>query len=524
MSGTAIPNNWITATVAGVAQSIQYGHTASALETDTGPRFLRITDIQAGRVDWASVPSCNIEPHEVEKYRLQPGDVVFARTGATTGKSFLIGHCPPAVFASYLIRLRMKDGVVPAYLYFYFQSTDYWRQIEAGKRGIGQPNVNATTLGRIAFPLAPVPQQRRVVAKIEELFSDLDAAVAALQRVRANLKRYRGAVLKAAVEGRLTESWRRQNPPAEPADLLLARILDEQRKSWERDQLRKYADTRKTPPANWRNRYADPPAPPAASEQARIPSEWCWATTEQLGKVQLGRQRSPRNRSKDHSTKYIRAANITEQGLDLSDLLDMEFLPSERATYELRRGDIVLSEASGSADQVGKPALWADEVGSCCFQNTVIRLRPHGVNSAYLLVVFMHFYFNKVFSRIAAGVGINHLSAGKFSKIAIPVPPLDEQQEIVNEVERHISVIRVVESGIAHGLKRAARLRQGILKRAFNGKLVPQDPADEPAQKLVAQMRKPAPAFVSPVRDRQRAKQSGRPCRTTAPAGDLFGG
>src|SRR5207248_6853799 len=174
-----------------VSDSIQYGHTASAVAKPTGPKFLRITDIQNGAVDWDSVPSCDITREDVPKYRLANGDLVFARTGATTGKSFLIGECPDAVFASYLIRVRASKDIDPRYLAFFFQSPDYWRQIEQGKRGIGQPNVNGKTLGQIEVPLLPLKEQELIVAEIEKQFTRLDAGVASLKRVQVALKRYR---------------------------------------------------------------------------------------------------------------------------------------------------------------------------------------------------------------------------------------------------------------------------------------------------------------------------------------------
>jgi type I restriction enzyme S subunit len=174
--GRVVPNApWQMVRVKDVASSIQYGHTASAVSRIDGPRFLRITDIQDGQVDWDTVPSCDITAGEISKYRLAAGDLVFARTGATTGKSFLIGECPEAIFASYLIRVRVSPEVNSRYLAAFFQSPDYWQQIEAGKRGIGQPNVNGTVLGEVQFPLRPLPEQRRIVAEIEKQFTRLDA-------------------------------------------------------------------------------------------------------------------------------------------------------------------------------------------------------------------------------------------------------------------------------------------------------------------------------------------------------------
>src|SRR5262249_16052227 len=218
---------------------------------------------------------------EHSKYRLDTGDIVFARTGATTGKSFLIQQCPDAVFASYLIRLRMLEGVHPSFVQAYFQTNDYWRQIEGGKRGIGQPNGNGKTLGQIQLPIAPTNEQRRIVQKIEELFSTLDAGVAALERVKANLKRYRAAVLKAAVEGKLTAEWRAKHPDTEPASKLLERILIERRQTWEADQLAKFAAAGKEPPKNWKDKYPKAAAP-ADGVLPEIPAGWALCSLEQL--------------------------------------------------------------------------------------------------------------------------------------------------------------------------------------------------------------------------------------------------
>jgi len=143
---------WKAEELTHLVERIDYGHTASAVDAPSGPRFLRITDIQDEHVDWSSVPSCEIASREIDQYRLSPGDIVFARTGATTGKSYLIQKCPEAVFASYLIRLRLRPGILPTYLFHFFQSADYWGQINQKKKGTGQPGVNSTILANSSCP------------------------------------------------------------------------------------------------------------------------------------------------------------------------------------------------------------------------------------------------------------------------------------------------------------------------------------------------------------------------------------
>ena len=147
-----------------LSASVDYGVTASANAAPIGPKFLRITDIQDDRVDWATVPYCGVTPAEAEGARLNPGDVVFARTGATTGKSYLLNGCPKgAVFASYLIRVRPRlTDVDPRYLAWYFQTPDYWQQITSNASGTAQPGVNATKLKSLSIPTPPLREQRRI--------------------------------------------------------------------------------------------------------------------------------------------------------------------------------------------------------------------------------------------------------------------------------------------------------------------------------------------------------------------------
>lgn len=161
-----------------IAEEIDYGVTASASDLEIGPKFLRITDIQEGLVDWNTVPYCEADPKKLASARLQPGDIVFARTGATTGKSFLINDCPDkAVFASYLIRVRPGPEVSASYLAHFFQSSDYWSQISLKTAGAAQPGVNASKLKELNIPLPPLEEQRRIAGV-------LDQAVA-LRRLRS---------------------------------------------------------------------------------------------------------------------------------------------------------------------------------------------------------------------------------------------------------------------------------------------------------------------------------------------------
>jgi type I restriction enzyme S subunit len=159
---------WKRVALGDFATSVDYGVTAAANLQPVGPKFLRITDIQDGAVNWDTVPWCECDARSAEASRLQAGDIVFARTGATTGKSFLIRECPlDAVFASYLIRVRVGDKADPRYVSHFFQTSDYWAQITKGARGVAQPGVNATTLKAIQVPLPPVAEQARIAEVLD---------------------------------------------------------------------------------------------------------------------------------------------------------------------------------------------------------------------------------------------------------------------------------------------------------------------------------------------------------------------
>jgi len=192
---------WKIKVVGDFCENPQYGYTESAIYEQVGPKFLRITDIQDGKVDWDSVPYCDC-PQPV-KYLLKPNDIVFARTGATTGKSFLINECPEAVFASYLIRIRVKHSILPEYLYMYFQSPDYWRQIADEKKGTGQPNVNGQKLANICVPIPTLDEQRYIVVYLRKLEAHVDTLQRLQFETQTELDALMPSILDKAFRGEL---------------------------------------------------------------------------------------------------------------------------------------------------------------------------------------------------------------------------------------------------------------------------------------------------------------------------------
>jgi type I restriction enzyme, S subunit len=428
-------------------------------------------------------------------------------------RSGLVGKGMHGALGSTLVRINFPL-MVNDYAFYFLQSK--FQQINTRAKGSGTPHVDPDLLWNYDFPIPPKNEQHRIVAKIEALFSELDKGIESFKTAREQLKIYRQALLKHAFSGKLTEQWRLENPDKlETTESLLQRIQTEREQRYQQ-QLKDWEKSPSIPLLQRGKRssskqeissIAEPippfvkggdggipkPKPPktlpplTAEELAELPelSEyWAWVKVGQIADVQLGRQRSPKNISNKFPTKYIRAGNITENGLNLDDVLDMEFDPQEKERFQLAYGDILLSEASGSASQVGKPAIWRDEIEDCCFQNTVIRVRSITLNE-YLYWVFKTYYVTGVFSNLSGGVGINHLSAGKLESMEIPIVGKFESEKILELMSEKLSVIENVDQTLTTSIQQAEALRQSILKKAFSGQLVPQDPNDEPASLLL---------------------------------------
>jgi len=498
--GMELPPGWMLATIEDLFWPLDDGRTLhqgwspqcekTPAPTDDDWGVLKTTAIQAGA--FLSQHNKHLPKHRDPRPQVEvkAGDILMTCAGPRVrcGVACLVRNTRPRLMMSgKMYRFRVPpDHMDARFLEAFLLTPKATAAIDKMKTGGSDSGLNLThdRFRPLPVPVAPLNEQRRIMDTIDELLSDLDAGVAALERVRAKLKHFRAAVLKAAVEGALTADWRTKHPDTEPACDLLARILAERRRRWEQAQLKKFKAAGKAPPKGWKDKYQEPVAPNSIGLPA-LPGGWSWATVEQTGEVQLGRQRSPKNISKKYPTKYLRAANITEQGIDLSDVLEMEFTPRERMRYQLHPGDLLLSEASGSPRQVGKPAICGKDHAEYCFQNTVIRHQPLLVECSYLLFVYKCYYATGVFATLSAGVGINHLSAAKFSQLSLPIPPSAEQLAIVEAVEDQLSVIDHLESDLEAKLKSAQALRQSILRHAFTGQLVPQVPSDEPASELL---------------------------------------
>jgi len=224
-----LPAKWVWTTVGNISDRIHYGYTAKSESAPVGPKLLRITDIQNDKVNWENVPYCKIDEKEKPKYLLEDGDFVFARTGATVGKNYLLcSKFPASVFASYLIRIIINERISKEFVSIFFKSSAYWRQITSDQIGIGQPNVNAQILSKIILPLPPPLEQMEIVKRINALFSLTDRIEKLLAAAGERAERLTQAILAKTFRGELVpteaELAREEGRSYEPASVLLTKI------------------------------------------------------------------------------------------------------------------------------------------------------------------------------------------------------------------------------------------------------------------------------------------------------------
>ena len=215
-----IPESWCWTTVSAISKSILYGVSESAKACGKY-RLLRITDIQNNNVQWNNVPYTDFDSNKAESYLLNDGDILFARTGATVGKSYLVqGLTEKAIYASYLIRVQTYDAVLPQYIKFYFESGYYWEQIEQESVGVGQPNVNGSILGNLQIPIPPIHEQNRIVLELTRWKDIIDAIEDGTIELESYVKQTKSKILDLAISGKLVP----QDPNDEPAIEILRRI------------------------------------------------------------------------------------------------------------------------------------------------------------------------------------------------------------------------------------------------------------------------------------------------------------
>jgi type I restriction enzyme S subunit len=498
MALPTLPLGWCwtaLATISRIAGGITKDKNRKQTASTRKVPYLRVANVQRGFLDLQEVKTILADEAEIKTLRLEKGDVLFTEGGDRDklGRGWVwneeIDEC---IHQNHIFRARPdRELAEPKFVSYHGNFFGQEWFTKTGKQTTNLASINKGVLSRFPIPLAPPNEQRRIVQKIEELFSKLDAGVAALERVKANLKRYRATVLKAAVEGKLTAEWRARHPDTEPASKMLERMLKERRRKWEEGQLAKYAAAGKEPPKAWKEKYKEPEKI-NSNVRPELPKAWCWTSlrtiAEVVGGITKGQKRHPTVVVR--SVPYLRVANVQRGFFDLAEVKYIDATEGEIRELRLIKGDVLFTEG-GDRDKLGRGWVWDEQIEESIHQNHIFRARLY---SLHVQPKFVSYYGNSVAQRYFVGQGVQttnlaSINLQKLGSLPIPLPPVEEQEQIVAEVERRLSIVDELEAQVGADLKRAGRLRQSILKKAFAGRLVPQDPRDEPAAKLLDRIR-----------------------------------
>lgn len=458
MSEVDLPEGWLNTTLESLTTDISYGYTASSTEKNIGPKMLRITDIQDNHVDWKSVPFCEIDESKVGKYLLRINDLVFARTGATVGKSYLIrSEPPPAVYASYLIRVRTASDECISMLAHFFNSSQYWQQITEFSAGIGQPNVNGTKLKNLIVPLPPLAEQKVIADKLDTLLAQVDNTKARLERIPEILKSFRQSVLAAAVSGKLTEEWRTTNTTEPIGDLV------EQHTVLKKGLLKVRGSN------TWSSE----------SELIVLPDNWAWIENYKLAVDQsnaicagpFGTIFKAKD-FRDDGVPIIFLRHVKETGFNQEKptYMDIDVWKEHHQDYSVYGGELLVTKLG---DPPGECCVYPTNIGVSMVTPDVLKMT---VDEEIANKEYLRFFFNSPLSKkmvedAAFGATRLRIDMALFKLFPIPLAPLEEQTEIVRRVEELFAFADRIEQVAQAAMSRVNNLTQSILAKAFRGEL-----------------------------------------------------
>jgi type I restriction enzyme, S subunit len=465
-----LPSNWTVAELGEHLERITNGLTATQEKNPPGIPVSRIETISDGTVNFEKVRYIRqLDENKKQNFLLKEGDLLFSHINSDLhlGKTAVYRSIKPLVHGMNLLLLRTrKETLDPYYLHYLL---NYYRRegkfMEVAQHAVNQSSLNQKKIKGLRIPLAPIDQQKQIVAEIEKQFSRLDEAVANLKRVKANLKRYKAATLKAAVEGKLTEEWRKAHPDVKPASELLKRILAERRAKWKEQTSSRH-----------KNKYVEP-QPPNTFDLPRLPEGWTWASCEQICDF-ITKGTTPASsklREGKGEIRFLKVYNLTFTGfLDYNHkpaFVDRVVHEGELARSKVQAGDVLINIVGPPLGQV---CLVPPEISEANINQAIARFRPTpGILGKFLALVLMtESIMSWAISRAKTTAGQANLTLELCRELPIPVVPIAEQHRIVAEVERCLSISAEADVQIDENLKRGERLRQSILQKAFLGQLI----------------------------------------------------
>ena len=522
---TDSPPGWASAPLAEIC-TINPRVDKNSIDTQSAVSFVPMPAVEAetGQIDVSETRSFGAVRKGYTPFR--KGDVLFAKITPCmeNGKMAVV----PDLVSEYGFGstefhvLRPADGVDPRFVYHAVSNRAFRSHAEHNMTGaVGQKRVPATILEEHEVGLPPTNEQRRLADRIETLFAEIDRGVERLRHAKRTIGLYRQSLLKSAFEGRLTAQWRTESPDKlECPDSLLRRIREEREVRYGEaidDWERALAEWRQSGERGKRPAKPKRPIRPEKLESERLrelPEGWFYLSLDAL--VQSVRNGISVKPDEIGPLKILRISAVRPMALDLSDFRHITDPDGSMEDYRLKYGDLVFTRYNGSRDYVGVSAVYRGD-GTHVYPDKLIRCQIGSdlVNAAYLeAATNCGESRSHVERRIRTTAGQSGVSGTDLKSIPVPICPPAEQAEIIRILDDRLGAINMLRAEIDTNLARAEALRQSILKKAFSGDLVPQDPNDEPAHALLARIRasRQGDATAKPRRSsRRRAHASTRP-------------
>ncbi len=440
-----LPEGWEWTRLGCITDVIQYGLSNSA-ESTGDYRLLRITDIQNGCVNWDTVPfTCTDDP---EKYLLHKDDIVFARTGATVGKSFLITDLPyPSVYASYLIRIRLIKGISAKYIYQFFDSYCYWEQVTDKAVGVGQPNCNGTALKELFIPLPSQAEQSRIVPVANNLLKIADVIASEREDLSELIQNAKSKILDLAIRGKLVP----QDPDDEPASVLLERIRAEKEELIKQGKIKRDKKESVIFKGDDNSYYEKVGGDVFCIDEEipyDIPDTWTWIRLENCCIKEIRRGKSPKYTENSNILVFAQKCNTKYNGIDVSlaQYLDETALKRYPADEYMQDGDVVInSTGTGTLGRVGIYRNTDNTTGlSIVPDSHVTVIRGFSCISSQYLYAFMKAHQSELEKKGEGSTNQKELKSLTLKEMLIAIPPLSEQKRINESIDvafNHLSTI-----------------------------------------------------------------------------------
>ena len=434
-----IPEGWEWERWGHISLAIQYGYNAPAAQSGNA-KMVRISDIQDNKLVWDTVPYCTIPEKDIDTYLLEPNDILFARTGGTVGKSFLVEDSRPnTIYAGYLIRTRYNSiELCPKYLKAYMESQLYWEQLHEGTIATAQPNCNGQTLSHMLLPIPPHSEQVRITRKLSEIEPIVDAYKTAQERldtlnstITCTLKK---SILQYAIQGKLVP----QDSSDEPASALLERIATEKQQLVKEGKLKAKGSVSSIIFKGDDNKYYEKTGKDIVDITEDIPFDipdsWSWCRLGTIFQHNTGKALN-RADQKGKLLTYITTSNLYWDSFELDNLRQMCFTDDEIIKCTVQKGDLLVCEGG----DIGRAAIWPFEE-PVRIQNHIHRLRPYSsVATRFFYYTIAHFKNSGIIG--GKGIGIQGLSSGALHKLLLPVPPMAEQYRIIEKLDKTLASI-----------------------------------------------------------------------------------